>query len=426
MDQWKTQSQTTRKSVIKMKIYKFGGASVKNAEAVKNMTAISQMGGPEILIVVSAMGKSTNALEDIHQAWRGQEPLEEKLDALYHFHHAIAQDLLLNDECFWIEKWKQLVLQLNEIPKGDFDFTYDQIIPYGEILSTSIIHDYWNALGFRHQWLDATSLIKTDQRNREARINWEVTQQKINSLPHDRVYITQGFIGSDESGNWTTLGREGSDYSASIFANGFSAESVTIWKDVAGMLSADPKIHADAELIPLISYSEAIELAYYGASVIHPKTIQPLQPKGIPLHIKSFVSSQDAGSSIGQFNISQYPTCIIEKSNQILASISTKDFSFIVEDNLQEIFSALNDRGIKIQMMENGARSFSMCLQCEEHKLLDLQHFLKEKYNLRYNTPVKLVTLRHYQPEDLKKWESEGILMEQKNRTTARFVIQNH
>ncbi len=426
MDQWKTQSQTIRKSGLTMKIYKFGGASVKNGEAVKNMTTISQMGGPEILIVVSAMGKSTNALEEIHQAWRANQSLTEKLDALYHFHHAIAQELQLNDECFWIEKWNQLVLRLNEIPTGDFDFTYDQIIPYGEILSTSIIHDYWNAIGFRHQWLDATSFIKTDHRHREARINWDTTNEKIKTLSKEKIYITQGFIGSDEKDNWTTLGREGSDYSASIFAHGFSAESVTIWKDVAGMLSADPKIHADAELIPLISYSEAIELAYYGASVIHPKTIQPLQPTGIPLHIKSFVSPQDAGTSIGQFNVTHYPTCIIEKSNQILASISTKDFSFIVEDNLQEIFSALNDRGIKIQMMENGARSFSMCLQCEEHKLLDLQDFLKEKYNLRYNAPVKLITLRHYQPEDLKKWESESILMEQKNRTTARFVIQNH
>ncbi len=426
MDQRKTQSQTIRKPVLKMKIYKFGGASVKNAEAVKNMTAITQMGGTELLIVVSAMGKSTNALEEIHHMWRNKAPLTEKLDSLYHFHHAIAQELHLTDTCFWITKWQELVLKLENHPDGDFDFTYDQIIPFGEILSTSIIHDYWNAIGYRHQWLDATQIIKTDLRNREARINWESTQEKINALAQDRIYITQGFIGSDENANWTTLGREGSDYSASIFANCMTAESVTIWKDVAGMLSADPKLHPDAELIPKISYGEAIELAYYGASVIHPKTIQPLQASGIPLHIKSFISPSDNGSSIGKYTIEHYPTCIIEKDNQILASISTQDFSFIVEDNLQEIFSALNDRGIKIQMMENSARSFSMCLQCEEHKLLDLQNSLKDKYIMRYNLPVQLVTLRHFQLDDLKKWESKNILMEQKNRTTARFVIQKH
>lgn len=409
-----------------MKIYKFGGASVKNADAVKNMTAISQMGGPHLLIVVSAMGKSTNALEEIHNGWRLKIPLSEKLDALYQFHHAIAQELNLNDECFWIEKWNQLTRHLEQDATGTFDSTYDQIIPFGEILSTAIIHDYWNAIGYRHHWLDATKLIRTDQRHREARVNWEETKKRIENLSKDRVYITQGFIGSTDPENWTTLGREGSDYSASIFANCLAAESVTIWKDVAGMLSADPKLHPNAALIPLVSYGEAIELAYYGASVIHPKTIQPLQPTGIPLHIKSFVSPNEKGTSIGQFSVEEYPTCIIEKDNQILASISTNDFSFIVEDNLQEIFSAANDRGIKIQMMENGARSFSMCLQCEEHKLLDMQEALKGKYNLRYNTPVKLVTLRHYKAEDLKQWESGTVLMEQKNRTTARFVIQNH
>ncbi len=409
-----------------MKIYKFGGASVKNAEAVKNMTSIAQSGGAQLMIIVSAMGKTTNALENIHHAWRNGDDCQATLQALYNFHHSIAQELSLNDESFWISQWKSLEQKLEQPSAGNFDFTYDQIIPYGEILSTAIIHDYWNAIGFRHHWLNATQWIKTDTRHREARIHWAATQEKVGTLEKDRVYITQGFIGSDEDNHWTTLGREGSDYSASIFARCLNAESVTIWKDVAGMLSADPKLHPDAQLISELSYGEAIELAYYGASVIHPKTIQPIQQINVPLHIKSFINPDEAGTSIGHFKIDHYPTCIIEKENQILVSISTNDFGFIVEDNLQEIFSALNDRGIKIQMMENGARSFSMCVHCEEHKLAELKDSLKARYNLRYNHPVKLVTLRHYQNDDLKNWESQTILMEQKNRTTARFVIQNH
>ena len=409
-----------------MKIYKFGGASVKNAEAVKNMTSIAQSGGAQLMVIVSAMGKTTNALENIHHAWRNGDDFQGTLQALYNFHHSIAQELSLNDESFWISQWKSLEQKLEQPSAGNFDFTYDQIIPFGEILSTAIIHDYWNAIGFRHHWLNATQWIKTDTRHREARIHWAATQEKVGTLEKDRVYITQGFIGSDEGNHWTTLGREGSDYSASIFARCLNAESVTIWKDVAGMLSADPKLHPDAQLISELSYGEAIELAYYGASVIHPKTIQPIQQINVPLHIKSFINPEEAGTSIGHFKIDHYPTCIIEKENQILVSISTNDFGFIVEDNLQEIFSALNDRGIKIQMMENGARSFSMCVHCEEHKLAELKNSLKARYYLRYNHPVKLVTLRHYQNDDLKNWESQTILMEQKNRTTARFVIQNH
>jgi aspartate kinase len=363
-------------------------------------------------------------LESLHQQWRNQESFDITLSEIYNFHHEIAQELQITDDSLWIKQWKKLENFLQDKPSNDFDETYDQIIPYGEILSTSIIHDHWNTIGFRHLWLDATHFIDTDNRHREARIKWESTSEKMDALDRNATYITQGFIGKNNN-KMTTLGREGSDYSASIFAHGLNAESVTIWKDVAGMLNADPKKHADAVLIPQLSYAEAIELAYYGASVIHPKTIQPLQQKGIPLHIRSFISPQDAGTSIGEFAIEKYPACYIEKDGQFLISISTLDFGFIVEDNLEEIFSEISNRGIKIQMMENGARSFSMCVQCEEEKLLSLQAALKSRYKMRYNANVTLITIRHYRAADLQKMEIISVLLEQKNRTIARFVVQN-
>ncbi len=408
-----------------MKIYKFGGASVKNAEAVRNMTRIVQMGGNSLMVIVSAMGKTTNALETLHQKWRLHEDLSSTMQELFNFHHEIAQELLITEDSLWMQQWKKLHSYLQTEPAGEFDETYDQIIPFGEILSTSIIHDHWNAVGFRHLWLDATLYIETDNRHREARIQWPSTMEKMSTLDLNATCITQGFIGKYNNGKMTTLGREGSDYSASIFAHCLEAESVTIWKDVAGMLNADPKKHPEAVLIPKLSYAEAIELAYYGASVIHPKTIQPLQQKGIPLHIRSFISPQDAGTSIGEFKIENYPACYIEKEGQFLISISTLDFGFIVEDNLEEIFSEISNRGIKIQMMENGARSFSMCVQCEEEKLLSLQNALKSRYKMRYNANVTLITIRHYHTEDLQKMEKQTVLLEQKNRTIARFVVQN-
>jgi aspartate kinase len=408
-----------------MRIYKFGGASVKNAEAVRNMTRIVQAGGNALLVVVSAMGKTTNALETLHQKWRSQEDVSNTLQELYNFHHEIAQELLITEDSLWMQQWQKLQSYLQQTPSGEFDETYDQIIPFGEILSSSMIHDHWNSIGFRHLWLDATHFIDTDNRPREARIKWESTSEKMDALDRNATYITQGFIGKYNNKSLTTLGREGSDYSASIFAHCLNAESVTIWKDVAGMLNADPKKHADAVLIPHLSYAEAIELAYYGASVIHPKTIQPLQQKGIPLHIRSFISPQDAGTSIGEFAIEKYPACFIEKDGQFLISISTLDFGFIVEDNLEEIFSEISNRGIKIQMMENGARSFSMCVQCEEEKLLSLQAALKSRYKMRYNANVTLITIRHYRAADLQKMENLSVLLEQKNRTIARFVVQN-
>jgi len=409
-----------------MQVYKFGGASVKDANAIKNATTIVSSATDSLCIIVSAMGKTTNALEKLHQDWYNGQPIEETLLAISDFHLTISNELCLDhSDCLWHQQIESLREKLTTLSRTEFDYTYDQIIPFGEILSTSLLHDFWKKIDLRHRFIYATDFVITDNLHRESRIQWSETKDKIFELKNNSdIILTQGFIGSTAEGKWTTLGREGSDYSASIFAHCLDAAQLTIWKDVPGMLNADPKKQLDAQIIDKISYQEAIELAYYGASVIHPKTIQPLESKNIQLRIASFVDTGLRGTFIGHFTGIQYPSCYIEKENQTLISISTKDFSFVVEDNIVEIFNQLHQLGIKVQMMENSALSFTMCIQCEHHKLIALNDVLEVKYNVRYNEGVTLLTIRHYQPGDLEKMDTNKVLMEQKNRTTVRWVIQ--
>ncbi len=410
----------------KIQVYKFGGASVKDANAIKNATTIVSSATDSLCVIVSAMGKTTNALEKLHQNWYNGEPIEETLHAISDFHLAISNELGLDhSNCLWYRQIESLWKKITTLSRTAFDYSYDQIIPFGEILSTSLLHDFWEKIGLKHHFIYATDFVITDNLHREARIQWVETKNKIFELKkQSSIILTQGFIGSTADEQWTTLGREGSDYSASIFAHCLDATQLTIWKDVPGMLNADPKKQLDAQIIDKISYQEAIELAYYGASVIHPKTIQPLESKNIQLRIASFVDPALPGTLIGHFTGIQYPSCYIEKENQTLISISTKDFSFVVEDNIVEIFNHLHQLGIKVQMMENSALSFTMCIQCEHHKLLALTDVLEMKYNVRYNEGVKLLTVRHYQPRDLERMDKNKILMEQKNRTTVRWVVQ--
>ncbi len=409
-----------------MEVYKFGGASVKDATAIKNVADIVSAAEGNLCVIVSAMGKTTNALESLHEQWFNGQNYQENLNSIILFHQAISNELeLIQQDCLWQRQITILEEKLMHLSKSAFDTSYDQIIPFGEILSTALLHDYWTKIDLKHAFLMATDFVITDNLHRESRILWEQTQNKISRLKdHKGVLLTQGFIGSCENGIWTTLGREGSDYSASIFAHCLDAKLLTIWKDVPGMLNADPKKKADAQIIEKIAYQEAIELAYYGASVIHPKTIQPLESKQIPLRIASFVDRFLPGTLIGNFSQIKYPSCYIEKENQTLLSISTKDFSFVVEDNIVEIFHHLDALGIKVQMMENSALSFTLCIQCEKHKRMALMNALEKRYNIRYNEGVKLITIRHYQAQDLKAIEEKSILMEQKNRTTVRWVIQ--
>lgn len=409
-----------------MQVYKFGGASVKDAAAIRNVAKIVSGVQEQLCVVVSAMGKTTNALEKLHDQWFKDLSFEETLQSISDFHLSISDELGLDtNNCLWKHQIQTLEEKLNTLSKVSFDSSYDQIIPFGEIISTSLLHDYWNKIDLNHQFIMATDFVITDNLHRESRVQWTATRSKIMSLKSSpKVLLTQGFIGSTISGEWTTLGREGSDYSASIFAHCLDANQLTIWKDVPGMLNADPKKQSDAQIIDKISYQEAIELAYYGASVIHPKTIQPLESKNITLRIASFVDPNLLGTLIGNFPGLHYPSCYIEKENQTLISISTKDFSFVVEDNIVEIFNQLHILGIKVQMMENSALSFTLCIQCESHKRQALMAALENKYTIRYNEGVKLLTIRHYQASDLLRMEQQSVLMEQKNRTTVRWVIQ--
>ena len=407
-----------------MKVFKFGGASVKDASSFLNVFQIlSKHTHQKLWVVVSAIGKTTNQLERMHADWRKGNLETEDWNLLLTTHESIAMELGIDHpEAAWRKTWLTLQQLKIEKPIGHFDATYDQWVSYGEILSTQMLSDLCAYKGMANQWVDAREWLMTDHRFRDARVDWTVTQKAIQMIPTHELSITQGFIGHSEQGT-TTLGREGSDYTAAIIAHCLDAESLVIWKDVPGMLNADPKKFSNAQFIPELSFQEALELAYYGASVIHPKTIQPLQAKNIPLYIQSFIEPENQGTLIHRSEMIDYPVCTILKENQTLLSITTKDGSFVVEDNVLEIFQELIRIGIKVQLMENSALSFSLCIQSEKDKLDELCDKLKSRYVIKYNFPVTLVTLRHYQEKDLHQWEKEPILLEQKNRTTMRWIL---
>ena len=406
-----------------MRVFKFGGASVKDAEAFFNVFHIlKEQPQTPLWVVVSAIGKTTNHLEELHSNWRKGQLNASSWETVFLLHQNIAHQIgLQGTQHHWLKIWEQLTQFGATSPTGHFDQTYDEWVSYGELLSTALLSEWCNAKGLQNHWSDARTWLITDDRYRDARVNWMATQQHLQSLASAGITITQGFIGHNGT-NTTTLGREGSDYTAAIIAHCLDAEELVIWKDVPGMLNADPKKFPNAEFIPKLSYREALELAYYGASVIHPKTIQPLQAKNIPLHIKSFIHPNNSGTLITQAGTNQYPTCTIVKENQTLLSITAKDGSFIVEDNITEIFHQLIHIGIKVQLMENSALSFSLCVQAEQEKLDTLYQQLQNRYHIKYNYPVTLVTLRHYHEKDLMAW-NQPVLLEQKNRSTVRWVI---
>ena len=410
-------------------VHKFGGASVRNAEAVRNVCSILSLFPANKIVIVSAMGKTTNALETIHKKRFEGKDFEKELQDIFEFHFNISKELEVDTDTDWLLVFDELA----QICKGEinasFDEEYDRIIGFGEYLSTAIVNASFNKNNLASKRLNSADYVITDSRFRDARVLWDKSEEKVASLQHEfqsySTLVLQGFIGASEEERLTSLGREGSDFSAAIFAYLLNAESVTIWKDVPGLLNADPKCFEPTQLLKEISFREAVELSYYGASVIHPRTIKPLQNKNIPLFIKSFLNPTAEGTRmVEKANSELEVASYILKQNQTLMSISTKDFSFVVEDNLTFIFKTFADLGIHVHMMENSALNFSVCIPSEPAKLKALIEQLSD-FHVRYNDNVCILTIRHPKPMVMQQLlQYKEVLLEQRNRTTVRFVIR--
>jgi aspartate kinase len=416
-----------------MIVYKFGGASVKDAEGVKNLSSIVNPVDDDLVVVVSAMGKTTNAMERIADAYftGDKEGCLSLFVEVKAGHQKVMDDLFGKSSVYQegIDVWFNLLQKkLDENSSSDFDFEYDQIVPFGEMLSTYIVNSYLNHIGVDSDWLDVRTVLKTNNQYREAETDWTLTEQlmkKYVTFTSKRVCVTQGFVGGTTDGLSTTLGREGSDYTAAVFGYIFNAGYVTIWKDVPGILNADPRWYPSPQKIDEISYREAIELAFYGAQVIHPKTIKPLENKRIPLFVKSFFDPLASGTKIYKLKGHvELPPVYIIKKDQLLLTISPKDFSFIVEDSLSEIFMVFSRNRVKINLMHNSAINFSVCVDSMD-SLDGLLNELSEKYVVKYNDDLELVSIRHYTDEASKTiLEGKEVIDSQVSRNTARYVVR--
>ncbi len=416
-----------------MRIYKFGGASVKDAKGVKNLAHVLRTTGyNNTLVVVSAMGKTTNAMElVIKNYFENKVELQSALHEVIKFHNEIILDLFDNDSHAVFKAVKSLFdelkafLNVNKSP--DYNFVYDQVIGYGELVSTTVISYYLNEIGIKNNWLDVREFIKTDNYYRRANVDWDITQNHIMArLNTNQLNITQGFLGSDSNNFTTTLGREGSDYTAAIFAYCLNANSVTIWKDVQGVLNADPRYFENTQLLHQISYREAIELAFYGASVIHPKTLQPLQQKEIPLHVKSFLNPENKGTTVSKGKtLEPLMPCFIVKRNQVLISLSSLDFSYIVEENISDIFNLLHLYKMKVDVIQNSAISFSVCFENMYGNLEKLVQHLKAKFNVTSHEDVNLYTIRHYNQDAIASLEAnKTVLLKQMTPHTVQIITK--
>jgi len=421
-----------------MRIFKFGGASVKDAEGVKNLVKVLETVGYEnTLLVVSAMGKTTNALEQVVKSYfENEDQVEDNLQRVKENHYQMLVDLFDPDSnrgeqhpVFW--KIDGLFAELSSFlarnKSPNYSFVYDQVVGFGELLSTTIIHHYLLDTGIKNTWLDVRNLIKTDTNYRDGNVNWEETQLNINEgINTSLLNITQGFLGSDLNNFTVTLGREGSDYTAAIFAYCLEAENVTIWKDVPGVLNADPRYFDQTQLLHQISYSEAIELAFYGASVIHPKTLQPLQRKEIPLFVKSFVKPKDGGTAVSKgIHLDPPVSCFIVKKAQVLLSLSSLDFSFIMEEHISEIFSLLHRYKMKVDLIQNSAISFSVCVDNKYDNLGKLVSVLKERFQVQHYENVSLYTIRHATQDAIGAVENgKDILLKQRLEDTVQLVVR--
>lgn len=417
-----------------MQILKFGGASVKDADGVRNLEKVlNVVGTKKTLIIISAMGKTTNAMEKvIDHYFNSKHQLQSSIQDVKKYHNAILLDLFENESHEVFKVVSNLFQELSDFfsrnKSPDYSFVYDQTIGFGELVSTTIVSYYLNHKGVQNSWLDVRELIKTDNYYRDAKVQWEATQSKISSAVNGNIlYITQGFLGSDTNNFTTTLGREGSDYTAAIFAYCLNAKSVTIWKDVPGVLNADPRYFENATLLHSLSYEEAIELSYYGASVIHPKTLQPLQRKEIPLYVKSFLNPKNNGTKVGKaLELSPKAPCYILRDNQILISVSSLDFSYIVEENISHIFKLLHLHKMKVRSIQNSAISFSVCVENKYDHLEPLILQLKAKYNVKVDLDVKLYTIRHYNAKAIDEIEkNKTVLMKQITPETVQLITKS-
>lgn len=419
-----------------MHIFKFGGASVKDAEGVKNLIKVLETVGYEnTLVVVSAMGKTTNALEKvIDNYFNNKKELQSSIQEVKKFHNEILLDLFNSNSLEQhpvfnkiSEFFNELIIFFDRNKSPDYNFVYDQTVGFGELVSTTIISEYLYLVGIKNKWLDVRCLIKTDNYYRNAKVNWDKTQILISKKVKKNVLnITQGFISSDANNFTTTLGREGSDYTAAIFAYCLNAEAVTIWKDVPGVLNADPRFFENTQLINEISYRETIELAFYGASIIHPKTLQPLQRKEIPLFVKSFLNPKNAGTCVGKgVSLEPKTPCFIVKKNQVLISLSSLDFSFIVEENISEIFNLLHLYKMKVDLIQNSAISFSVCIDNNYNNLEKLLLHLKAKFKVIHHDNVSLYTIRHYDQKSIQNLEkNKTVLLKQLFQETVQIVTK--
>jgi aspartate kinase len=417
-----------------MKIYKFGGASVKDANGVINVASIINKCHEPLVVVVSAMGKTTNALEVLVDNYisGNKQGIDESMDALRLMHQQTIDELFGQHHAFqtgFERLLDELADRLAKQPTLNYDFDYDQIVPFGELISTAIVSAYLNHVGINSQWIDIRNVIKTDDNYRNPAVLWELTAAFVkNTFTFNKgaaCYLTQGFVGSTTTNQTTTLGREGSDYTAAILGNLLNAADVTIWKDVPGVLSADPRWYPKAVKLAEISYWEAIELTYHGAQVIHPKTLKPLQNKNIPLYVKSFIDPMLPGTVVRHLEIDTVPAPIfILKPNQLFLTLSPRDFSFIVEDNLSDIFAVFGHHKLAINLMQKSALNFSVCID-KNRKLPELLKALEERYVVRYNDDVELVTVRHYTPEAIAEvTNKKEIIDSQVTRKSARYVVK--
>ncbi|MDC9723223.1 MAG: aspartate kinase [Urechidicola sp.] len=415
-----------------MNIFKFGGASVKDATSVKNLAKVLKHEEVnDTLVIISAMGKMTNAFEKIVTAYLNKtSDLGKSIESVKSFHKTILESLFENNNhsaFLTVEGlFKQLTHFLKENKSADYNFVYDQIVPYGEMLSTKIVSEYLLDIGVENNWLDVRKFIKTDSNHRDAKVDWELTENQITqNIDTSKLNITQGFVGGNEKIT-TTLGREGSDFTAALFAYCLNAESVTIWKDVDGVLNADPRKFNDPILLNQISYKEAIEMAFYGASVIHPKTLKPLENKLIPLKVRSFENLNSKGTVVykGEDIVPKVP-CFIQKENQILVSISALDFSFILEHNLSDIFQHLHKFKLKVNLIQNSALSFSMCIEDRFNTFEDFYNTIRSRFKMAYNKNVTLYTIRHFDATSKSKIENNNkVLLRQTSRETVQIVIE--
>lgn len=420
-----------------MRVFKFGGASVNSVEAIRNMADIvSRYLDKPLVVVVSAMGKTTNLLERLVPGVpQNDDERQELIAQSIDYHLGIARQLFGSDNNQTITQLKELFAQLDEhsaMLPSSYNYDYDQVVSFGELLSTTLIAGYLNSLSIDTKWVDVRNVIRTNENYREGIVDFAASRKCAKEIIGSmivagqcKVIITQGFIAGTERGTTTTLGREGSDYSASVLSYCLDAENMTIWKDVPGFLNADPKFFKDTIKINKIPFNEAIELAYYGASVIHPKTVKPIQNKGISLNIKSFMAPSEEGSVIGPFDsIEPLTPLFIFKNNQTLISILPRDFSFIAEDNLQTIFAVLAKHNVRVNMMQNSALSFSLCIDNNEILLEAIRKSLGDTFLLRYNTGLQLITIRYYNQQIIDKIvDGRNIVLQQRSRNTAQLLV---